>query len=229
MAKSKRGVKRERTIHGVPVFCDDGECGYLICMKSVPKTTLKTLEKEFPDEESWSHERGIGIFVKQEESEAVMDCIESSSEGEVYWCEDCLNGMPCDSIAASFKDEGFFPRDPAKVAPSSGSKVSVKEWVKEVMDDWEYYQSIASDVFGFINNVYQQVSGKQFVGAAGAAGAAVLMSKEEAAEILGLTLPCDDGAVKLAFRRAALAAHPDRGGSADDMKRIINARDVLLN
>ena len=39
-------------------------------------------------------------------------------------------------------------------------------------------------------------------------------SREEAARLLGITLPCSPGQVKRAYRRQARQHHPDRGGDA---------------
>jgi hypothetical protein len=46
------------------------------------------------------------------------------------------------------------------------------------------------------------------------------------AETLDVTLPCTDDDLRRAFRRAAFAAHPDRGGSSDAFKKLTAALDA---
>jgi len=47
------------------------------------------------------------------------------------------------------------------------------------------------------------------------------------ATVLGLSWPCTKEQLTVAFKKAALAAHPDRGGSTEQMARINGAREVL--
>ena len=55
------------------------------------------------------------------------------------------------------------------------------------------------------------------------------MTDQEAFDALGLTVvPPSPEAVKAAFRALLRAAHPDTGGSADDLERLTIARDVAL-
>jgi len=56
------------------------------------------------------------------------------------------------------------------------------------------------------------------------------MSVGEAAAVLSLKLPCTLDEMVLAYRRAALRAHPDRGAGGSDaaMARVNAARDVLM-
>jgi hypothetical protein len=41
--------------------------------------------------------------------------------------------------------------------------------------------------------------------------------------VLGLSWPCTAGEVKAAYRRLALASHPDRGGSAEGFRQVREA------
>lgn len=54
------------------------------------------------------------------------------------------------------------------------------------------------------------------------------MTPTQAAETLGVTLPTDGVALKLAFRKAALASHPDKGGSSGDFILVRAAFELLL-
>jgi hypothetical protein len=49
-----------------------------------------------------------------------------------------------------------------------------------------------------------------------------------ALDLLGLTLPTTADAVRAAYRRLARTAHPDRGGDAEEFKRLTAARDDVL-
>jgi hypothetical protein len=49
-----------------------------------------------------------------------------------------------------------------------------------------------------------------------------------AARILGLTLPTTRAHIAVAFRIAALASHPDRGGTDAGMREVIGAREELM-
>lgn len=54
--------------------------------------------------------------------------------------------------------------------------------------------------------------------------------QRSAAEELGLSTSSKPTReqVKAAFRQRALAVHPDRGGSSDDFRKAVQARDTLL-
>lgn len=49
----------------------------------------------------------------------------------------------------------------------------------------------------------------------------------EAAAVLGLTLPTDFDAIEAARKKAVLSAHPDRGGTGDQLKRVTTAAELL--
>ena len=55
------------------------------------------------------------------------------------------------------------------------------------------------------------------------------MTREEAAALLGVGAEANENSVRAAFRARARATHPDRGGSADDLALLTEARDVLLD
>lgn len=52
--------------------------------------------------------------------------------------------------------------------------------------------------------------------------------EREARAILGVSPLADVDAIRAAHRRLLAAAHPDRGGSADEARRINAARDLLI-
>lgn len=51
---------------------------------------------------------------------------------------------------------------------------------------------------------------------------------ELAALMLDLTLPANERAVQQAFRKAAMWAHPDHGGTSASFRAVSASRDVLL-
>lgn len=53
------------------------------------------------------------------------------------------------------------------------------------------------------------------------------MTRDEALRVLSLTEPLSPVKLRLAYRRAAFHAHPDRGGDLGEMKRVNEAHDVL--
>jgi hypothetical protein len=57
------------------------------------------------------------------------------------------------------------------------------------------------------------------------------MNRDEALKILGLSFVAtiDKSDVESSFRKAALDAHPDRGGAAEMFLRISAAKDLLLS
>jgi hypothetical protein len=57
----------------------------------------------------------------------------------------------------------------------------------------------------------------------------VPIDEARAARTLGLPWPCTRDDVVTAFRVAALSAHPDRGGRAEDMIRVVEARNRLMD
>lgn len=58
--------------------------------------------------------------------------------------------------------------------------------------------------------------------------ASTSMGRAEAASVLGVPRDADPRQVRRAFRLWVAVAHPDRGGCADGLDRLREARDVLL-
>ncbi len=54
------------------------------------------------------------------------------------------------------------------------------------------------------------------------------LTRQEAARLLGVTLPCGEGQLKRAYRRLAREHHPDRGGDARHFHRLQRAYDRLV-
>ena len=55
------------------------------------------------------------------------------------------------------------------------------------------------------------------------------MTREQDSARLGVGLDATKAQIKDAFRRKALTAHPDRGGSDDELRELKSARDRLLH
>ena len=54
------------------------------------------------------------------------------------------------------------------------------------------------------------------------------MTREQAAEVLGVSLSASESEIQSAYRQAMKSAHPDVGGSDEQAARVQKARDVLL-
>ncbi|MEX2550658.1 MAG: J domain-containing protein [Nitriliruptoraceae bacterium] len=54
------------------------------------------------------------------------------------------------------------------------------------------------------------------------------LTRQEAARLLGVTLPCGDGQLKRAYRRLAREHHPDRGGDARHFHELQRAYERLV-
>lgn len=54
-------------------------------------------------------------------------------------------------------------------------------------------------------------------------------AKKKAAKTLEVEWPCEREAITRAFRKAAMKAHPDLGGTDAAMRDVLEARDVLLS
>ena len=55
----------------------------------------------------------------------------------------------------------------------------------------------------------------------------IRMTSADAAKVLGLDSTADAAAVKLAYRKASMQNHPDRGGSTEAMQNVNSAYDIL--
>lgn len=59
-------------------------------------------------------------------------------------------------------------------------------------------------------------------------GYRALMTRREAATLLGISENASPPEVASAFRRVILRAHPDRGGSPEETRRVLLARQLML-
>lgn len=216
-------------LHCCPVFTLEGESGALLHWKRVPKKIQEALGA-LPDEEgSWSIEDRIGIFFPDHQIDQGMDLIESS-HGNVVWCEDCLEGAPCscwDGI--DFDEIGFMPRS-AESGESPKKKQSapfdVKRWIEDRKAEWEYYKTQGKALYETVKDLYGSYAEfrREFEQQIGANAG---MNAAQAAVILGVTLPCTSDGLKRAYGKAVLKAHPDAGGSAEELSKVMKAHAVL--
>jgi hypothetical protein len=75
--------------------------------------------------------------------------------------------------------------------------------------------------------VEAEARAKARASAFGAAAPRTTMNIGDAVLALGLRWPCSEAEAKSAYRRAALGAHPDRGGSPEAFRRVQGAYDEI--
>ncbi len=121
-------------------------------------------------------------------------------------CRQCRSGKPCQAWqrVGTFQ-AGYRPRSPRQ---TNRPPEAAKQEVPPPPDAASWEQ--------FVREGIDRLFGRRG-------------EPEKYAKVLGLKLPSTREQVLQAFKRAALARHPDRpGGSHEAMKEAIEARDVLL-
>lgn len=124
----------------------------------------------------------------------------------------------------------YIPREPAETK----SRVPPRDPVYEALKIGA--QSFNSALFEFFRNVMGSEPPPRFgkgarqtsTNGSSSGSDTGVMDLKEASAILGIKLPASEAEIQAAFRKLALKAHPDHGGSADAMRRLIQARDTAL-
>jgi hypothetical protein len=100
---------------------------------------------------------------------------------------------------------------------------------KELWRWWAWWRGVrfVSSRTGRIAAALDEAWWEEF-GTAGAPPPAMQMPLEEARQLLGVPQDYTKDDVLRAFRRAAMKAHPDQGGTAEMFRVLVEARDRLL-
>ncbi len=86
---------------------------------------------------------------------------------------------------------------------------------------------VAYQRYRMVKNLWRQMNGRS-----GQTGGNVdnrtSMSKENAADVLGVNVNANEGEIKKAHKKLMKKYHPDQGGSTYQAKEINEAKDILL-
>jgi hypothetical protein len=129
-------------------------------------------------------------------------------------CYQCLSGNPCD--AWDVGSLPFVPRPPPPPALDPEAIQQIVAYMTEAEQDGLAMDLISTAIAQFcaLRPRYSSDDGPT-------------MTVPEAVEVLGIAWPCDAATVERAFRDATQQHHPDRGGDASQMKRVIAAKKTL--
>lgn len=185
--------------HAIPVFDSLGEPGWLV---RVPAAAPWKAALRAAPAESRAREKEVDAWwVDEDAIDAVLGAAPAA------WCAACEAAPPCPAWdRARLEEYGFEPRDEHATKPR--------------LVDFEVELEFSDDDVAFLRDGFAALLGAA-LGASGQTPAA-------AAAVLGCAWPCDAAAVRAAFKRSALACHPDRGGDAAAMDRCVAARRTLL-
>lgn len=244
-----------KVVHTLPVFQKDGDeeiPGWLILTRKKSAPVAEGLDgvegsNWDPPVKSW--------FIPHERISDALELIEEA-EG-ILFCADCKDGNPCDAwekiprldyivrLAEELEQPNRARREFADIV------MTWHEWrgdapppVTNPTEDWgwaarmypngapppppvtDHRSGAPNPIFGFS---FQDVFRAAFEAFAFFTEPVVVPARplEQAAAVLGLTWPCTKEELNVAFKKAALQAHPDRGGSTEAMAALNNARDTL--
>lgn len=208
------------TVHALPVFAATREPGWLVLTGKKKTEVSKFFHTINPDFCSW--EAPVkSWFIHHDRFNDAVDAIEygMADPSGLLFCQDCMEARPCDKWATIPKlDYEFREGDDAEYheEPDAPPPPTEQEPVGE-----DVVEDFIRGAFRFFEGVKKDH--RERVSVPTAAG----MTVKEAAAVLGVKWPCSKEEVLVAFRKAALKAHPDRGGSDVAMARVNRAREVL--
>jgi hypothetical protein len=101
---------------------------------------------------------------------------------------------------------------------------------KQLWRYWAWWRGVrfVSSRTGRIAAELDQLWQERYGHAAGGAPPVMQMPLADAIALLGVPADYTEEDIKTAFRRAVKKAHPDHGGTAEDFRRLVEARDRLL-
>lgn len=166
---------------------------------------------------SWGPSVGGWLFSDDAYDAAVAAVRAAAGTRDLFFCAGCLDADP-DDCDADWLDDDALARAGLKLpdarddrAPHPPLEGAARPWLPA--GSWDRFNAWTASLL------------ERFGAPVGRA--APPMTAAEGAAVLGCAWPCDATTVARAFRRAALAGHPDRGGSAEQMKRVLAAREAI--
>lgn len=220
------------TIHMVPVFALTDEPGWIVLTRKKKAGIAKFFAKlnDGLDEDAASWEPDVkSWFVRHDKiGEAMEQMVLASAPESVVYCQRCTSGKPCEEWAG-VRDGGFSCREPEQtVRPAqqaqNGPFSAAADNPTTDPDSPEYISPTAQFWFAF----WKEFSGPRKKWQNGNQVTTPGMSEQEAAELLSVPWPCPQEQITASYRTAAMKAHPDHGGSTEQMAKINIARDVLM-
>ncbi len=197
----------------VPVFALTDEPGWII-LTGKKKAKIARLFVDLDKEKSSWEAPVKSWFVHHEKIGDAIGMLETAAKPTpIAFCQECSSGKAC-SAWEGISDGGFLFREQSDVAPPDRSTVDPEDAPRE--PDTEFFAKFLRDFFGPASKFRSHnVPAPQG------------MPPEQAAQALGIPWPCTWEQLTKAFRTAAMKAHPDHGGSTEEMARINLAREVL--
>lgn len=219
-------------IHLRPVFNQFGEPCWLLPTKADSAISKAVRESLLLSNIRWIDAARCWEVDHDSESE-LCDAVEAATKDADCWCPKCTEGIPCPVWGRMFaKATGldYIDREPDDVewpfddepAPSASSgRVPPIFSAAEV-------EEAAANAFRFFRDFFDRAMGGG-MGGSGPVGSMPRpeMTTAEAMVVLTLTWPCTKEQLVTAFRREALKAHPDRGGSEAAIKKVVLARETM--
>lgn len=209
---------KPRTIHMVPVFALTDEPGWII-LTGKKKAKIARLFAGLDKEKSSWEAPVKSWFVHHEKIGDAIGMLESAAKpATIAFCQECSNGKAC-SAWEGISDGGFLFREQNDVAPPDRT-TTVPENPEDVPIEPEpsFWTEFLRVFFGPASRFRPQQQNQPMPQG---------MPPEQAAQALGIPWPCTWEQLTVAFRVAAMKAHPDHGGSTEEMAKINLAREVL--
>ncbi len=206
-----------RVIHALPVFALTDEPGWIILTRKKKSKVARFFTKLDETHASWEPPVKSWFVTHEKFGEAIEYMELATVPNKLAICQECSTGMACGEWVG-IEDGGFLFRGPEEVTPPDRSKPRDAEAdnTEPPVSFWEDFQRI---FFGpsVKNRPWEQQAPPMPSG----------MPPQEAAKALGIPWPCTWEQMSTAFKAAAMRAHPDHGGSTEEMAKINIAREVL--
>lgn len=217
-------MARPRVVHMAPVFATrTGEPGWLVRTGRRDAPLARHLPGLDPELCTWEPPVKAW-FVHEDRAEDARDALGAAHDGVVGFCAACVRDG-C-GVWRDLEPWGFARRDADQVEPEPAAPPEPPPPPRRPADPGG--APLGFDWVGFAEEFFADVLRAPRAAPPPPPPAAAGMAPADAARVLGVAWPCDRPAAVAAFRRAALAAHPDRGGSDAAMARVNAAREALL-